>query len=344
MRMRRRRILGDATIPNVYHVYSRIINRESRLGLSEREGFERLVNAHARMAGVEVLAFAIMPNHFHLLVRVPDRVRAELEVDDRVILERLSAVYSGESVERVHAKLDHLRAVGERSAYHAFRRQFLDRMHDLSVFVKEVKARFTMGYNRANNRSGPLWEDRFRSVLLQGDDPSLVLVVATYIDLNAVRAGLVADPKDYRHCSYGAALGGDRSAAEAIGRLLGLEIGAAPARREALAQYRLLLFSRALPSSGTVSGGAKRRGGVPVERVRKVFDSGGHLPALELLRCRVRYLTNGLALGSHAFLEALFPGRAKRPRKADLGDLAVLCEVRGEAVSPGAEMAQVGEA
>jgi putative transposase len=33
-------------------------------------------------------------------------------------------------------------------------------------------------------------------------------MIAAYIDLNAVRAGLVVDPKDYRFCGYGEAMGG----------------------------------------------------------------------------------------------------------------------------------------
>lgn len=33
--------------------------------------------------------------------------------------------------------------------------------------------------------------------------------MATYIDLNPVHAEMVEDPKDYRHCGYGAAMGGD---------------------------------------------------------------------------------------------------------------------------------------
>ncbi len=340
--MRRRRILGDPACPNVYHVYSRIINREKRLEAPQREDFQRLVEAHATMAGIEVISFAVMPNHFHLLARVPDRESAERAVTDRILLERLGAVYSESTVRKVREALDRLGRAPESTAYLALRRRFLDRMHDLSTFVKEVKARFTMEYNKANDRSGPLWEDRFRSVLLQSNDPSLLLVIASYIDLNPVRAGLVSDPKDYRHCSYAAALGGSRAQADAIGRLLGLDTSSRSARREVLAQYRMLLFCKALPSSGTVPGRARRRAGVPVECIRKVIDSGGHLPPMELIHCRVRYLTDSLALGSHEFLDDLFPGRPKPPRKIDLGDLEILRDLRGQAVFPGKELSARG--
>ncbi|CAN5236535.1 hypothetical protein BH23VER1_BH23VER1_01600 [soil metagenome] len=332
--MRRGRILGDSLRPNVYHIYSRIINREKRLQAREREEFQRLLLAHATMAGLEVFAFAIMPNHFHVLVRVPEKEEADREVTDEVLLDRLSAVYPPRSIDRIRSTLEDLKGRGDEDNYHRFRGQFLARMHDLSIFVKEVKARFTMGSNKATDRSGPLWEDRFRSVLLQGDDPSLLLVVASYIDLNPVRAGIVSDPKDYRHCGYGGAVGGDRGRVEAIGCLLQLSVEDAASRREALAQYRMLLFSKATPSSGTVPGGAKKREGVVVERIREVMDSQGRLPRLELLRCRVRYLTDSLVLGSHEFVDSLFPGRSRPPKKVDLGNLEILREVRGPAIFP----------
>lgn len=46
---------------------------------------------------------------------------------------------------------------------------------------------------------------------MEGAENAL-LTMATYIDLNAVRAGLCEDPKDYRWCGYGEAMGGEEAA------------------------------------------------------------------------------------------------------------------------------------
>ena len=70
-------------------------------------------------------------------------------------------------------------------------------MFDLSEFVKDVKQRFSQSYNRRHGRKGALWEERFKSVLLEGNVGTLSTVSA-YIDLNPMRAGIVDDPKDYR--------------------------------------------------------------------------------------------------------------------------------------------------
>lgn len=61
------------------------------------------------------------------------------------------------------------------------------------------------GFNRHHGRCGPLWRDRFKSCLV--DSERYLLSVYRYIDLNPVRAGLVADPAGYRWSSAAANLG-----------------------------------------------------------------------------------------------------------------------------------------
>ena len=51
--------------------------------------------------------------------------------------------------------------------------------------------------------------ERFKSVLVE-DSRELRGIMATYIDLNPVRTDMVEDPKNYRHCAYGAVMGGDQ--------------------------------------------------------------------------------------------------------------------------------------
>ena len=81
---------------------------------------------------------------------------------------------------------------------------YRNRLFDLSTFIKELKGRFAQWYNRRHGRYGVLWAERFKSVLLEGGEA--LAAVAAYIELNPVRAGLCADPKDYRYCGYAEAL------------------------------------------------------------------------------------------------------------------------------------------
>src|SRR5690606_24331864 len=75
--------------------------------------------------------------------------------------------------------------------------RYQSRLGDLSIFLKELKWRFSRWYNQTHDRVGTLWEDRYRSVLVEGDEHAL-MTIAAYIELNPVRAGLIDDPKDYR--------------------------------------------------------------------------------------------------------------------------------------------------
>jgi len=52
-----------------------------------------------------------------------------------------------------------------------------------------------------NNRSGYLWGDRFKSVLIEKGEG--LLNCLAYIDLNPVRAGIVKRPEDYRWSGIG---------------------------------------------------------------------------------------------------------------------------------------------
>ena len=61
------------------------------------------------------------------------------------------------------------------------------RMYDLSQYMKTLKQRYSQWYNRTASRRGTLWEQRFKSVVVEGSRNAL-LTMAAYIDLNAVRA------------------------------------------------------------------------------------------------------------------------------------------------------------
>ncbi len=68
------------------------------------------------------------------------------------------------------------------------------------ALMKALGQRYVQYVNRRYRRSGTLWEGRFRSCLTQ--EESYLLACMRYIELNPVRAGMVAHPGEYRWCSY----------------------------------------------------------------------------------------------------------------------------------------------
>jgi putative transposase len=70
----------------------------------------------------------------------------------------------------------------------------------LPKMMQSVGRRYVRYFNDKQGRSGTLWEGRYKSALVQADRYLLACMV--YLDLNPVRAGLVANALDYPWSSY----------------------------------------------------------------------------------------------------------------------------------------------
>jgi len=71
---------------------------------------------------------------------------------------------------------------------------------DLGRFMQSVGRRYVRYINETYGRSGTLWEGRFKSAAVSRDE--YLIACSRYIELNPVRAGVVAHPKEYRWSSY----------------------------------------------------------------------------------------------------------------------------------------------
>jgi hypothetical protein len=171
----------------------------------EKEALRRLLWKMSEFCGVKVVTYCVMSNHFHVLVEVPWREVWLRQFDGaeggQRLLEHLRTLYSKTFVGLLKDELDDLRRRGMSSLADEKVTAIKKRFCDLSIYLKEVKERFSRWFNKRRGRKGTLWMDRFKSVLVEGKGEPLH-TMAAYIDLNPVRAGLVKDPKDYRWCGY----------------------------------------------------------------------------------------------------------------------------------------------
>ena len=375
----RRRILGrKGQEAHCYHLMSRTCGGEIFFDDVEKEALAKLIGKMARFCGVEMLTYCVMGNHFHLLVRVADKAswmeRFEGARGESALLAHLATFYSRSFMQALRAQLAEDREAGDEKAARERLESFTKRLCDVSVFMKEVKERFSKWYNRRHGRRGTLWMDRFKSVLVEGrrrrglgEGSDALRTMALYIDLNPVRAGLVEDPAEYRWCGYAAALGGEKEARRGLQEVTGL-------RRwvRASEAYRMWMFATGLgeemtkadcgvtkaraDSAGTTeaernkgSGAKKRvRHGVSMEKRRSVLAGRGKMSLGELLRCRVRYFSDGAVIGSREFVasqvEDAGPSgdggggetrRRRRPGVCIAGEGATgLCSLRNLQVEP----------
>jgi len=76
---------------------------------------------------------------------------------------------------------------------------------NLGRLMKRLAARYTRRVNRLEGRSGTVWNGRFDSSPIDTD--RYLMACCRYVDLNPVRARIVADPAEYRWSSCGHRVG-----------------------------------------------------------------------------------------------------------------------------------------
>ena len=323
------------------HVMSRTRGQALLFGAEEKEVFVGMMRKWADFSGMGVVTHCVMGNHFHMLLYVPPVAPVEL----KEVVRRLRRIWEEDRVEEWFRGYALIRGEAEQAAYV---KAVTDRMCQLPEMMRALKQAFSRWYNVRHDTRGALWEDRYKSVVLEAGSGAL-LAVSAYIDLNPVRAGLCGDPLSYRWSGYGAAVGGVGDAREGLKHLVMDRLGgvgpygarraeevalgragvdwrevgnAVEARRQEVVTaakwtdvqkiYRCWLYAKGVEGDGLRGKGAsrgkgeKKQHGWTREALEEVYASGGAVPQAEMLRIRCAYMTRGMALGSEAYVGALF--------------------------------------
>jgi len=293
---------------------------------------------YENFTGNRVLAYCFMSNHIHLLLEITPPPLGGLS--DEELLARLRHIWTEADVAAVAKELAEARAAisagqAKNGDAHvrAIHERFTWRMHDLSQFMKSFLQRYTQWHNKRHERSGHLWEDRFKSVIVE--DGVASRTIAAYIDLNPVRAGIVTDPADYRWSSYGEAIGGGskgngKKARAGLVRAMRAHRGT-PAddshwKDDVAKEYRKLLLLGAgetieerVDSGGKIEK-VKKRKGMSADELQAARASlreaeekrMSEIPYGKMLRCRLRYFTDGAVIGTKEFVDATFQAARER--------------------------------
>jgi REP element-mobilizing transposase RayT len=328
--------------PVIYHCLSRVVDKRMAFGSDEKEKFRALMRMTEKFSGCRILTYCVMSNHFHLLLEVPPMPVAGLT--DEELLRRLQAIYSEAFVAEVARELAEARqqvADGlalETAVVGRIHARFTHRMHDLSEFMKTLIQRFTIWFNRSHQRSGNLWEDAFKSVVVE--DGVAARTMAAYIDLNPVRAGICEDPAAYRWSGYGEAMGGSavgsgQSGQKARAGLVrawlaheGTPADAGLWASQVATPYRMTLMegavektAKTVTTNGEETEKSLRKGMSRATANGEIasLPGGGGLGFGQMLRCRLRYFSAGGVIGSKAFVNEFFQATRQRfgPKRKD---------------------------
>lgn len=252
----------------------------------------------ARVFCCDVLGFCVMGNHYHLVVRMhPARrmKRAELR-------ERASLLYPAKLLD------GWLAAKWER---------FEARIFDVSELMRSLQSAVARWFNAAHARRGRFWAERFKSVLLEGEKAAFDCLV--YVELNPVRAGIVARPEAFAGGSLHYREVGDDAWMAPL-----TEITGQVKRGQALRDYKACVYYR-----GSV--GTKERHAEISKRLLAEEEVRGFAVRGAFTR-RLRHFTDGVVMGTEDFVRAKLEEirgrgqylRRKNPVKPEESALVVL--------------------
>lgn len=334
------RLLGEGR--SFYHVMSRVVDRRKVFEPRDKEVFRKIMRNLETFTGVRVVTYCLMSNHFHLLLDVPDRNELP-PLSEEQLLEMLPLLHDTVTAMGVAQELDRARGAGDEAWRSRILERYEKRRGNMGMFLKDLKQRVTLYMNKRLDRTGTLWEGRYKSVLIEGSENALI-TVAAYIDLNPIRAGMVENPEDYRWCGYAEAMSGARGAKKAragLGVILSEALRDSEFRgdwRRTHNRYRVFLYAHGMERYADENGSTEARKGFSEEVVEKELEQDGEVPVQRILRQRVRYFCDGAVLGTAKFVNEVFAREqerqlrfgekrktgARRMRGAEWGELRVL--------------------
>lgn len=188
-----------------YHCVSRCVRRAFLCGIDRLTGtnyehrrgwLEQRLLRLGQVFCIDVCAYAVMTNHYHLVLHINRQSQSALTMTD--VLQRWSSLFNGNSL--VHQYLHgeplcdtQLKVVEELSCL------WRHRLGDLSWFMRVLNEAIAREANAEDQCTGRFWEGRFKSQALL-DEQALVACMA-YVDLNPVRAKMAQTPETSDHTS-----------------------------------------------------------------------------------------------------------------------------------------------
>ena len=185
-----------------YHCTSRCVRGAFLCGEDPESGknyhhrkqwiLDRIALAESSFA-IDICAYAVMNNHFHIVLSVDERACAKLS--DREVAERWLKVYRGNNLVK-HWMDRGCEALtkGENAIVAHCLKSWRGRLASISWFMRVINENIARRANREDKCKGHFWDGRFKSQALL--DEAALLACMAYVDLNPVRAKLAQTPED----------------------------------------------------------------------------------------------------------------------------------------------------
>ncbi|USD68270.1 transposase [Vibrio sp. SCSIO 43136] len=155
-----------------------------------RAWIEAKILSLTRTYCIDVCAYAVMSNHFHVVLHINRDKACALTLSEVVerwgLLHKLPALIKRWQKKQLSCEAEELKCWEIIESWR-------ERLWSLSWFMKELNYDIACRANQEDNYTGHFWESRFKSQALL-DEKALAAAMA-YVDLNPVRAGVAKTPE-----------------------------------------------------------------------------------------------------------------------------------------------------
>ncbi len=182
-----------------YHIISRCVRRTFLCGQDHATGksyehrrgwIEERIRLLASLFTVDVAAYAVMSNHYHLVIKLSPEQGDTWSNDE--VLARWCCLYQGPPLVQRYQQGEDL-SEAELRRVHQYAETFKNRLTDLSWFMKCLNEPIARKANQEDDCTGHFWESRFKSQPLETEE-ALITCMA-YVDVNPIRAAIADTPE-----------------------------------------------------------------------------------------------------------------------------------------------------
>ena len=188
-----------------YHVTSRCVRRAFLCGIDHYSGqnyehrrqwvVDRL-RLLSSLFAIDICAYAVMSNHYHLVLKICPEQLADLGEDE--IMGRWCALFKGPLLIKYYRSGEDLKPF-ERAGVTDIANVWRKRLSSISWFMRCLNQPIARQANREDQCTGNFWESRFTSQALKSEEALLSCMV--YVDLNPVRAEMADTPEESEYTS-----------------------------------------------------------------------------------------------------------------------------------------------
>jgi REP element-mobilizing transposase RayT len=182
-----------------YHVIARCVRRAWLCGYDAYAGKDYSHRKHwvmqrlrllSEIFAIDLCAYAIMSNHYHLVLRVDRELAARVSKEE--VVQRWTRLFRAPLL--IQRWQDGDASNAERAAAEQLIEGWRKRLIDISWYMRSLNEYLARRANAEDECTGRFWEGRFKSQALL--DEAGLLTAMAYVDLNPVRAGVAATPEE----------------------------------------------------------------------------------------------------------------------------------------------------